>query len=83
MSVVGISALARDLEHEPGLLDRWPAERDEILGRYAITDAEADAIRRYDAAWLLARGVNPVALRNLFVIQGVAHKDMYTVRVEP
>lgn len=83
MTAVGITALARDLEHTPGLLDRWPADRDEIMAGYPISDVEADAIRRNDAAWLLACGVNPVALRNLFVIQGIAHKDMYRVRIEP
>lgn len=83
MTVVGITALARDLEHVDGLLDRWATERDEIIAGYPISAAEADAIRRNDAAWLLGAGVNPVALRNLFVIQGVAHKDMYRVRIEP
>jgi hypothetical protein len=83
MSVVGVTALARDLEHVPGLLDRWATERDRIIAGYPISAAEADAIRRNDAAWLLAAGMNPVALRNLFVIQGIAHKDMYSVRIEP
>ena len=79
MSVVGIQRLAWDLEHVDGLLGCFQTDPDNVLARYPVSAAEALAVQRLDAHWLLAAGVSPVALRNLMVIQGVAHKDMYTV----
>jgi hypothetical protein len=79
VSVVGVQQLAWDLEHRDGLLARWQEEADAVLRQYPISESEARAIRRHDAMWLLRAGVNPVALRNLLVIQGIAHKDMYRV----
>jgi hypothetical protein len=80
MSVVGIQRLAWDLEHVDGLLESMRAGPDDVLARYPLTATEALAVKRLDAPWLLRAGVNPVALRNLLVIQGVAHKDMYKER---
>ena len=79
MSVAGVQQLAWDLEHRDGLLARWRDEAGAVLRQYPISESEARAIRRHDAMWLLRAGVNPVALRNLLVIQGIAHKDMYRV----
>jgi hypothetical protein len=49
-----------------------------VLADYPLTEAEQDAIVRLRAEPLLAGGVNPVVLRNLFVILGVTHGEMYT-----
>ncbi|WP_283134548.1 hypothetical protein [Rhizohabitans arisaemae] len=80
MSIVGLNRLARELEHTPGLRERYESEPGEVLGRFPLDPEERDAVRRRDAAWLLAAGMNPVALRNLMVVLGVAHQDMYRSR---
>ncbi|GII95246.1 hypothetical protein [Sinosporangium siamense] len=77
MSIVGLNHLARDLEHAAGLRERFDGAPDEVLAAYTLTADECDAVRQRDAAWLLAAGMNPVALRNLMVSLGVAHDAMY------
>ncbi len=77
MSVVGLNRLARELEHAPGLLDAFRAAPGPVLAGYPLTPRERLAVTRKDAAWLLDHGMNPVALRNLMVVLGVAHQDMY------
>ncbi|WP_176611571.1 hypothetical protein [Actinomadura sp. WMMB 499] len=77
MSIVGLNRLARNLEHEPGLLEAFRADPAPVLADYPLTGEERRAVAAKDAAWLLAHGMNPVALRNLMVVLGVAHQDMY------
>ncbi|GAB2857679.1 hypothetical protein GCM10022221_66590 [Actinocorallia aurea] len=77
MSVVGLNRLARELEHTPGLLTRYLESPDTVLDGYRLTGPERRAVTGKDAAWLLDAGMNPVALRNLMVVLGVAHQDMY------
>ncbi|MEV0631011.1 hypothetical protein [Nonomuraea wenchangensis] len=77
MSIVGLNRLARDLEHAPGLRERFAADPEQVLPGYALTEEEHAAVTRRDAAWLLRAGMNPVALRNLMVTLGVAHHEMY------
>lgn len=77
MSVVGLNRLARELEHAPGLLARYLESPDAVLDGYPLTGPERRAVADKDAAWLLGAGMNPVALRNLMVVLGVAHQDMY------
>lgn len=78
MSVLGLTKLARDLEHVDGLLDDFRAEPARFLERYDLADAEEKAVVDLDTAFLLERGMNPVALRNLIVLLGVPHGQMYT-----
>jgi hypothetical protein len=77
MSIYGISRLAWDLEHVDGLVARLKAAPHVVLAEYPLTDAERDAVFCNDAHWLLAHGVNPVVLRNLIVMQGIPHGQMY------
>nr|MDT0661862.1 hypothetical protein [Micromonospora sp. DSM 115978] len=80
MSLVELNRLAWDLEHESGLLSRV---RDGLLDGYALDEEEARAVRDRDSWKLLARGMNPVALRNLMVMLGVPHAQMYPPRDTP
>jgi hypothetical protein len=77
MSIVGLNRLARELEHTPGLLARYLESPGAVLDGYRLTGPERRAVAGKDASWLLAAGMNPVALRNLMVVLGVAHQDMY------
>lgn len=83
MSLVEVNRLAWDLEHVPGLLERARADLDSVLGGYDLDSAEIRAVRDRDSWWLLDRGMNPVALRNLMVVLGVAHGDMYPPKDRP
>jgi hypothetical protein len=78
VSVYGITKLAWDLEHADGVLARFHDDPRAVLAEYRLTEAERDAILRLRAGPLLAGGVNPVALRNLFVLLGVTHSEMYS-----
>jgi hypothetical protein len=80
MSVYGITRLAWDLEHVDGVLARFHDDPRAVLAEYALTEAERAAIEARQAERLLTGGVNPVVLRNLFVVLGVAHSDMYGTR---
>ncbi|WP_141585237.1 hypothetical protein [Actinomadura sp. WMMA1423] len=77
MSVVALNRLARELEHSPGLLARYRESPETVLDGYRLSGPERRAVTEKDASWLLAAGMNPVALRNLMVVLGVAHQDMY------
>ncbi|MEU5879984.1 hypothetical protein [Spirillospora sp. NPDC047279] len=77
MSIVGLNRLARELEHSPGLLADFKAAPEPVLARYPLSPEERRAVTGRKAEWLLAHGMNPVALRNLMVVLGVAHRDMY------
>ena len=77
MSVLAINKFTLALEHEGGLIEDYRAHPDEVLGRYRLTEAERDEIRRLDAQALLDRGVNPIVIRNLLVILGIKHGEMY------
>ncbi|MDX6740575.1 hypothetical protein [Actinocorallia sp. A-T 12471] len=80
MSVVGLNRLARDLEHTPDLLAAYTAAPEDVLTDYPLTADEGAAVLQRDATWLLGHGMNPVALRNLMVVLGVGHHEMYASR---
>ena len=77
MSVVGVSSLTHDLEHVPGLLDQFTADPADVLAGYAVDAVEEAAIRSRDAEGLLRTGVNPIVLRNLFVLLGIPHRHLF------
>ncbi|CAO5165462.1 carboxymethylenebutenolidase [Frankia sp. AiPs1] len=76
MNLVGLNRLAWDLEHRRAELREDLAE---ALLDYPLTNRERRAVLARDAAWLLAGGMNPVALRNLMVSLGVPHSAMYAL----
>lgn len=77
MNLLALTKLAWDLEHVPGLLDRYRDEPATVLDGYRLDDAARRAVLDRDAHALLAGGLNPVALRNLLVLLGVRHADLY------
>lgn len=79
MSVLGVSRLARDLEQVSGALARFEADPDGVLTGYPLEESERAAILSLDATSLLEAGVNPIVIRNLFVVRGVKHADLYQV----
>lgn len=81
MSWVQLTALAWNLEHLDGLLEQFGHDPELVLSRYALSRSERQAILDRDAHALLAAGMNPVALRNLMVLLGVRHADMFQRRV--
>ena len=83
MGIVDINRLAWDLEHREGLVAEFRRDLSAVLGRYRLTGVERAAIATADAHRLLAAGVNPVVLRNLLVIQGIAHREMYAPPADP
>ncbi|MDQ6522196.1 hypothetical protein RB608_01225 [Nocardioides sp. LHD-245] len=78
MSVLGLTKLARSLEHEDGLLERFRSDPAAVMDRFPLDDAERASVLELDASDLRERGMNPVALRNLLVLLGVPHGRMYT-----
>ncbi len=85
MSVYGVTRLAWDLEHADGVLARYRRDPHVVLDGYVLTGPERAAVHDLDAPALLAAGVNPVAVRNLFVLLGVTHRDMFAAdrQVDP
>ena len=77
MSTLAVNRLARELERDPVVIERLAADRDAVLGSYDLSVDERAAIDGLDAAALLTSGVNPVVIRNLFVLLGVSHRDLY------
>jgi hypothetical protein len=77
MSILAVNKFTLALEHEGGLIEDYRAHPDEVLGRYRLTQGEREEIRRLDAQALLDRGVNPIVIRNLLVILGIKHGEMY------
>ncbi|SDY78830.1 hypothetical protein [Herbiconiux ginsengi] len=78
MSVIAVNKFTLDLEHKPGVLEAYRADPAAVLDGYRLSDAERDAIARLDADWFLTAGVNPIVIRNLLVILGIPHNQMYT-----
>ncbi|WP_216915621.1 hypothetical protein [Nocardia noduli] len=80
MSVLGLTKLAWDLEHVEGLLDSYRTDPRQVLADYDLAPHERTAVAELDAHLLLAQGMNPVALRNLLVLLGIPHGQLYTHR---
>lgn len=83
MSVLAINKFTLALEHDPAVMDSYRADPEATLDRYRLSDEERDEIRRLDASALLARGVNPIVIRNLLVILGIPHSEMYRLPQNP
>ena len=78
MSTLGLNKLAWDLEHVAGLGQDYDADPESVLNRYDIDPREVRAVVDLDATTLLRYGMNPVALRNLLVLLGIPHAQLYT-----
>jgi hypothetical protein len=78
MSILAVNRIALDLEHRMGLIDEYRSDPQSVLDRYRLSSEEREAVVRLDAQYLLDAGVNPIVIRNLLVILGIPHSDMYT-----
>jgi hypothetical protein len=78
MSVLGLTKLSRELEHDEGLLARFRSDPILEMRGFDLTAQEVEWVLDLDAQSLLDHGVNPVVLRNLLVLLGVQHGQMYT-----
>ena len=78
MSVFGLTKLSRALEHRDGLVERFRAAPVEVMAEFDLSAQESDWVLDLDTRALLDLGMNPVALRNLLVLLGVPHGQMYT-----
>ncbi|WP_229053494.1 hypothetical protein [Aeromicrobium sp. Leaf350] len=78
MSVLGLTKMTWDLEHLDGHVDELLGDPRTFMSRYDVSDTEARAVEQLDATALLELGMNPVALRNLLVLLGIPHGQMYT-----
>lgn len=77
MSVIAVNKFTLALEHDPGKIEAYRADPEAVLDQYRLSSQERDEIRRLDARALLARGINPIVIRNLLVILGIPHGEMY------
>lgn len=78
MSVLGVSRLIRDIEHEDGALERLQADPEGVIDGYPVTSTEREAVLALDAARLVELGVNPLLVRTLLILNGVRGPEMYT-----
>lgn len=75
--VLGLTKLAWDLEHVPGLLARYRQDAAAVLDGYLLSGPQRAAVLELDPWPLLEDGLNPVVLRNLFVTLGIRHGAIY------
>lgn len=78
MSVVGLCRLVRDVERVPELAAELRRDAPSVLDRYALSDAEREAVIDLDAGALVELGLNPLPMRNLLTLSGVANSEIYT-----
>ena len=78
MSVLGLTKLSRELEHQDGLLERFRTDPADVMDAFDLTVNERSWVLDLDAESLLDHGMNAVALRNLLVLLGIPHGQMYT-----
>jgi hypothetical protein len=78
MSAYQVTRVSWDLEHVPGVAERFEADPDALLREYDLTETERAAIIARDAAPLLAGGANAISVRNLMALLGSATSLMYS-----
>lgn len=78
MSTVAVHRLVRDLERNDGAVAEILDSPEAVVSRYSLTDAEKNAVLALDAQGLVDLGVNPLVMRTLLVLAGVANADIYS-----
>jgi hypothetical protein len=78
MSVVAVHRLVRTLERQDGAVARFLAQPEAFVADYPLTEPEKDAVLSLDARALVDLGVNPLVMRTLLVLAGVANSDIYS-----
>jgi hypothetical protein len=81
VSLVSLHRMVRDLERVDGAVRRVVENPEAVLDEYSLTAAERTAVLDLDAAALVELGVNPLVMRTLLVLVGVANPDIYSHEV--
>ena len=62
MSVHAVEKLLYEICNSGARAEEYRRERESLLGRYALTDAELKLVRDFDVQGLSAHGVNPMLI---------------------
>ena len=72
MSLYALQKLIYELNRDPAVQADFTANRDEVIGRYRLSDEEADAMRSDDIGKLYILGVNGQILMHFAAWRGLA-----------
>ena len=78
MSLFAIESLLFDLGQRPELRGRFQQDLDGLLGGYALSRDENDAVRNLDLKWLYEHGVNPMLLLRFNLTGEIPSREAYT-----
>ena len=72
MSLYALQKLIYELNRDPAVQADFMANRNEVIGRYRLSDEEADAMRRDDIGKLYILGVNGQILMHFAAWRGLS-----------
>jgi hypothetical protein len=72
MSLYALQKLIYELNRDPAVRADFTASRDEVIGRYRLSEEEADAMRSDDIGKLYILGVNGQILMHFAAWRGLA-----------
>jgi hypothetical protein len=72
MSLYALQKLLYELNRDPAVQHAYTADRDEVLGRYRLSEEEADALRSDDVGKLYILGVNGQILMHFAAWRGLS-----------
>lgn len=72
MSLYALQKLLYELNRDPRVQEEFVADREQLLGRYKLTEEEAQAIRSDDVGMLYILGVNGQILMHFAAWRGLA-----------
>ncbi len=72
MSLYALQKLLYELNRDPAVQEAFATDRETVLGRYRLTDEEADAMRRDDVGKLYILGVNGQILMHFAAWRGLS-----------
>ncbi|HEX5259645.1 MAG TPA: aromatic ring-opening dioxygenase subunit LigA [Sphingomicrobium sp.] len=75
MSLYALQKLLYELNRDPRVQQEFTADREGAIGRYRLSDEEADAIRNDDTGMLYILGVNGQILMHFAAWRGLAWDD--------
>jgi hypothetical protein len=75
MSLYAVQKLLYELNRDARVQQEFTADRDAVLGRFRLTDEEADAIRNDDMGMLYILGVNGQILMHFAAWRGLGWDD--------
>lgn len=78
MSLFAIESLLFDLGQRPELREQFQQDLDGLLGGYALSSDESDAVRNLNLKWLYEHGVNPMLLLRFNLTGQIPSREAYT-----